>query len=300
MCLRYYKRIRLLLVITAGSLLLIISAASSVFASREEASESETDRPPYPGFSVRLYIEGEADENGCYVQNWDAAAQYPIADIRLLTYVTEITNDGGTDLEDPVTSNWVGDIYSTTTGSDGVIIPAGKATKFGTGALKIDENDVERGYIVLRAECTAKCPDPAYAGTVSASDEIIIQVCARPEKDIIEYLETEFGGALSEEELADYYRGFFGDRYDRMRERVMAEEQKEIEDTEGTETGKEAAETAETAKTEMSEELQTPEESRGESGPGPKRAVMIAALTAGCITVLGAAGLIARMRGRKK
>ena len=233
---------------------LILTVRQTAFAAEStDSSSTETSvpsAPQNPDFSVKISVDGETNEQGFYIQNWDAAAQYPIADLSKYNYTVTVINNEELDLTALGAEIWLGDFSSKITvtrddETEGMKFPVGRSVRFGRGTLNIDEHDVERGYMVLRVECTAECPDPAHVNTVSASDEITIRVCARPEKDIVAFLETEFNGALSEEELLEYHRKFFGDRYEKMKERVMAEEQQESETSEITETSKNPSENTE-------------------------------------------------------
>lgn len=287
-----------------GWFLLSAAVVLPVYASEENPPESEAGKTQYPGFSVRIFADGETNEDGFFVQNWDAEADYQIGDVSLLNYQVDLINDGAVSLKDPVANVWLGDYRITTTGSGGVTVPAEKTMRYGRGTLRIDENDVKQGFKVLRVECTAQCPDPRYAETVSASYETTIPVCGRSEKEIISYLDSWFEGILTEEEIAEYYRKYFGDRYEEMKERVKAEE--ESEKTKEPTTGEEA----EASDTEDSEEerMETTEQSaeiRSSEPPGPEggrelnRRIMRIALAGGAI-VLAASGIMVWRKGRKK
>lgn len=217
-------------------LMLLFSPLCVAFAS-EAVTEQETidtELPAYPYLSIEITVMGEMNEEGCFLQNWDDAAQYPIADITQTNYLISITNEGEAELEEPVTTVWTGEFCSTFTGTDGVTIPP-KDTVVSKRSFNIDEHDVESGSMLLRVELTAKCTDPAYEKTVTVSDEITIDVCARPEEEIVAYLETAFDGGLSKEELTDYYRTIFGQRYEQMKARVEPEGTEETTEEPGVE-----------------------------------------------------------------
>ena len=263
-------------------LMLFFSHFSSVYAIEESAAESvmsAEEKPVYPGYSIEIVLNQEPDAGDCYMQNVDFEAGVVIADMEEQYFQVYGRNQGEAELEDAVITVRKGDAVDTVTASEGVKYSPGQNEPVYKGELVINEKDVERGYMIIHADCTLQCKDPMYADTVTVSDEIVIRVCARPEKDIVSYLSTIGGEDLSEEDRLSYLKWRFGDRYEEMRDRVMAEESREGEKTEAEETEK-------------------PGGGREQEHPQKGRIIMIAVLLFG-IAFTGAVILMIRKNRRR-